>query len=157
MPPGFGGIDYRPTQQLFISGTAAMLAGGSFDIANYRSQNPNLKMDFIAPPAAKAGDRASVTMFFDGGYAVNAKSANKEAALKLVRYMGTKEFGDKFSALLGNISPIKGVAHRRSDAGPGGEAERDSAPHIMVVYFRFQEPTGSKLLQAAVQKMMAGR
>ena len=67
-------------------------------------------MDFIAPPAAKAADPAQATVFFDGGYAVNAASPNKEAALKLVNWMGTKEFGDKFTELLGNISPIKGVA-----------------------------------------------
>ena len=56
MPPGFEGIDYETAGQLFISGKAAMLAGGSFDIATYRSQNPALNMDFVAPPTAKAGD-----------------------------------------------------------------------------------------------------
>ena len=44
-------------------GTAAMFAGGSFEIANFRTQNPNLKMDFIAPPAAKAGDARLVTLY----------------------------------------------------------------------------------------------
>ena len=34
-------------QQLFLSGRAAMFAGGSFEIANFRKQNPKLDLDFI--------------------------------------------------------------------------------------------------------------
>ncbi|MBA1141800.1 extracellular solute-binding protein [Mesorhizobium neociceri] len=156
MPPGFEGIDYETAGQLFITGKAAMLAGGSFDIATYRTQNPAINMDFIAPPTAKAGDTPQVTKFFDGGYAVNAKSANKEAALKLVNWMGTKEFGDKFSALLGNISPIKGVVIKDELLAHVAKLNETAMPHINVVYFRFEKPTGSELLQGDITKMMSG-
>jgi raffinose/stachyose/melibiose transport system substrate-binding protein len=157
MPSGFGGIDYPTMQQLFISGRAAMFAGGSYEIANFRRQNPALKMEFHAPPAAKAGGPRPVSLYFDGGYAVNGKSEKKDAALKLVRYMGTKEFGDKFSELLGNISPIKGVAAADPMLAQVAKLNESSAPYVMVTYFRFQDPTGSTLLQAAVQKMMNGQ
>jgi raffinose/stachyose/melibiose transport system substrate-binding protein len=157
MPTGFGGIDYPTSQQLFVSGRAAMFAGGSYEIANFRRQNPNLKMEFHAPPAAKAGAPRLVSLYFDGGYAINAKSDKKDAALKLVRYMATKEFGDKFSELLGNISPIKGVAATDPMLARVAELNASSAPYIMVTYFRFQEPTGSTLLQQGVQKMMNGQ
>jgi|AraplaMF_Cvi_mMS_1032046.scaffolds.fasta_scaffold00034_43 raffinose/stachyose/melibiose transport system substrate-binding protein len=156
MSPGFEGIDYDTAGQLFVSGRAAMLAGGSFDIATYKSQNPQLKMDFIAPPAAKAGDIPQATKFFDGGYAVNAASPNKEAALKLVAWMGTKEFGDKFTALLGNISPIKGVEVKDPLLAEVAKLNETAMPHINVVYFRFQKPTGSELLQTDITKMMSG-
>ncbi|WP_027054832.1 extracellular solute-binding protein [Mesorhizobium erdmanii] len=156
MPPGFEGIDYDTAGQLFISGKAAMLAGGSFDIASYRTQNPAINMDFVAPPMAKAGDVPQVTKFFDGGYAVNAKSANKAAALKLVNWMGTKEFGDKFSALLGNISPIKGVVIKDELLAHVAKLNETAMPHINVVYFRFEKPTGSELLQGDITKMMSG-
>jgi raffinose/stachyose/melibiose transport system substrate-binding protein len=157
MPTGFGGIDYPTSQQLFVSGRAAMFAGGSYEVANFRRQNPNLKMEFHAPPAAKAGAPRLVSLYFDGGYAINAKSDKKDAALKLVRYMATKEFGDKFSELLGNISPIKGVASTDPMLARVAELNASSAPYIMVTYFRFQEPTGSTLLQQSVQKMMNGQ
>jgi raffinose/stachyose/melibiose transport system substrate-binding protein len=133
-----------------------MLAGGSFDIASYRTQNPAINMDFVAPPMAKAGDVPQVTKFFDGGYAVNAKSPNKEAALKLVNWMGTKEFGDKFSALLGNISPIKGVVIKDELLAHVSKLNETAMPHINVVYFRFEKPTGSELLQGDITKMMSG-
>ncbi len=156
MPPGFTGIDYPTAQQLFLSGRAAMFAGGSFEIANFRKQNPKLDMTFIAPPAPQAGAPRLVSKFFDGGYAVNAKSSNQADALKLVRWMGTKQFGDRFSALLGNISPIKGVTIADPMLAEVAKLNETSAPYITAVYFRYDSPTGSELLQAGIQKMMAG-
>ncbi|MCX7377521.1 MAG: extracellular solute-binding protein [Alphaproteobacteria bacterium] len=156
MPPGFTGIDYPTAQQLFLSGRAAMFAGGSFEIANFRKQNPKLDMTFIAPPAPQVGAPRLVSKFFDGGYAVNAKSSNQADALKLVRWMGTKQFGDRFSALLGNISPIKGVTIADPMLAEVAKLNETSAPYITAVYFRYDSPTGSELLQAGIQKMMAG-
>ena len=156
MPPGFTGIDYPTAQQLFLSGRAAMFAGGSFEIANFRKQNPKLDMTFIPPPAPAAGAPRLVSKFFDGGYAVNAKSSNQADALKLVRWMGTKQFGDRFSALLGNISPIKGVTIADPMLAEVAKLNETSAPYITAVYFRYDSPTGSELLQAGIQKMMAG-
>ncbi|GLS23595.1 ABC transporter substrate-binding protein [Labrys miyagiensis] len=156
MPQGYEGVDYDTAGQLFLTGRAAMLAGGSFDIATYRGENPAINMDFIAPPSAKAGDTPEVTKFYDGGYAVNAASPNKEAALKLVDYMGTKAFGDKLVSLLGNISPIKGVEVKDPLLSEVAMLNQTAMPHINVVYFRFQKPTGSELLQGDITKMMAG-
>jgi raffinose/stachyose/melibiose transport system substrate-binding protein len=156
LPPGFSGIDYPTMQQLFLSGRAAMFAGGSFEIANFRRQAPNLPMEFIAPPAPAAGQKQLVSLFYDGGYAINAKTGNQADALKLVRFMATKPFGDKFSALLGNISPIRGVEISDPLLARVATLNRDSVPYIMAVHFRFNDPTGSTLLQGAIQKMMAG-
>jgi raffinose/stachyose/melibiose transport system substrate-binding protein len=156
MPPGFTGIDYPTMQQLFLSGRAAMFVGGSFEIANFRRQNANLPMEFMAPPAPTAGAPRLVPVFYDGGYAVNAKSTNQADALKLVRFMGTKAFGDRFSALLGNISPIKGVTITDPLLAEVARLNETSAPYIMAVHFRFESPTGSELLQSGIQRMMAG-
>lgn len=156
LPPGFTGIDYPTAQQLFLSGRAAMFAGGSFEIANFRKQNPRIDMSFIAPPAPTAGAPRLVSKFYDGGYAVNAKSTNQADALKLVRFMGTKAFGDRFSALLGNISPIKGVTITDPLLAEVARLNETSAPYIMAVHFRFESPTGSELLQSGIQRMMAG-
>jgi raffinose/stachyose/melibiose transport system substrate-binding protein len=156
LPPGSTGIDYATAQQLFLSGRAAMFAGGSFEIANFRKQNPKIDMDFLAPPAPKPGAPRPVSKFFDGGYAVNAKSANQADALKLVRWMGTPAFGTKFSALLGNISPIQGVTNPDPLLAKVAEMNKASLPYIMAVYFRYETPTGSELLQSGVQKMWAG-
>jgi raffinose/stachyose/melibiose transport system substrate-binding protein len=70
--------------------------------------------------------------------------------------MGTKEFGDKFSALLGNISPIKGVIIKDELLSHVAKLNETAMPHINVVYFRFEKPTGSELLQGDITKMMSG-
>jgi raffinose/stachyose/melibiose transport system substrate-binding protein len=156
MPQGFTGIDYPTGQQLFLSGRAAIFAGGSFEIANFRKQNPKINMDFVAPVAATKGGPRYVAKFFDGGYAVNTKSPNQADALKLVRFMGTKAYGDKFAALLGNISPIKGVTLEDPLLSKVAQLNAVSIPYIMAVHFRFDTPTGSELLSGGVQKMFAG-
>lgn len=156
LPPGFTGIDYPTMQQLFLAGRAAMFFGGSFEIANFRKQNPNLKLDFVAPPSATAGGARLVSLFYDGGYAVNAKSTKKDAALRLVRHMATPEFGTRFSTLLGNISPIKGAEITDPMLKTVAGLNAVSVPYVMAVHFRFNEPTGSTLLQQSVQKMMGG-
>lgn len=155
MPTGFTGIDYPTMQQLFLSGRAAMFIGGSYEISNFRRQNPKLQMAFVAPPAP-AGKSQVVPMFFDGGYSVNSKSANKDDALKLVRYMATPEFGNRFTELLSNISPIKGVEIKDPLLAQVAKLNETSVPYLMLVHFRYNEPTGSSLLQGAIQRMMSG-
>lgn len=156
LPNGFTGVDYPTSQQLFLSGRAAMFAGGSFEISNFRRQNANLPMEFIAPPAPAAGQPGLVSLFFDGGYAVNARTGNRDDALKLVRFMATPEFGNRLTALLGNISPIRGVQVQDPMLARVAQLNQNSWPYIMAVYFRYDSPTGSELLQGAVQRMMAG-
>jgi raffinose/stachyose/melibiose transport system substrate-binding protein len=144
-------------QQLFISGRAAMFAGGSYEIANFRKQNPNLKMEFNAPPAAKAGGPRLVTLYFDGGYAVNAKSEKKDAALKFVRFLATPEYGTAFTNTLKNLSPIKGIKIEDPITQDVAKLAENSMSYLMLVRFRYQEPSGSVLLQSNVQKMLAGQ
>lgn len=156
MPPGFTAVDYPTMQQLFTSGRAAMFFGGSFEIATFRRQNPKIDMDFVAPPSPTAGAARPVSVFYDGGYAINAKSAHEDDAATLLRFMASKPFGDKFTALLGNLSPIPGVVVKDDLLAKVAALDTVSMPYLMLVYFRFDSPTGSELLQNAVQKMMAG-
>ncbi len=156
MPQGFSGVDYPTMQQLFVSGRAAMFLGGSFEIANFRKQNPRINMDFIAPPAPEAGAPRPVSLFYDGGYAINAKSANDADAVTLLRYMAGKPFGDRFTQLLGNLSPIPGVAVEDELLARVAALNAVSLPYLTVVDFRYDSPTGSELLQNAVQRMMSG-
>jgi raffinose/stachyose/melibiose transport system substrate-binding protein len=155
-PPNFTAIDYTTAQQLFTSERAAMFAGGSFEMANFKAQNPNLKMDFIPAPALEKGGPRLVSMYGDGGYAVNAKSPNKAAALKFLQYTATRQFAQKFTDLLKNVSPIKGVIPEDQLVRQVILYNKNSLPYIMYVNFRYDNPTGSALLQPALQKVLAG-
>lgn len=157
LAPSVVGIDYPTSQNLFYSGQAAMFAGGSFEIAPALKANPALKLDMFASPVLKQGDERLVGVFLDGGYAVNARSANKEDALKLARYFASREFGDKFAKNLGNISPIPGVTVTDPLLSKVAELNKSAMSYMFAVHFRYQEPSGSVLLQSGIQKMLAGK
>jgi raffinose/stachyose/melibiose transport system substrate-binding protein len=154
--PNFVGVDYPASQQLFVAGRAAMFAGGSFELANFKKQNPDLKLGVFASPVAKAGDERLVAEFFDGGYAVNAKTDKQDAALKFVSYLATPEFGTAFANTLKNISPIKGAKIEDPLLQRVADLNEHSMSYLMLVHFRYQEPSGSVLIQSNVQKMLAG-
>jgi raffinose/stachyose/melibiose transport system substrate-binding protein len=155
--PNFSGIDYASSQQLFATGSAAMFAGGSYEVAAFQKQNPRLKLGVFASPPTKAGEPPLVAVFYDGGYAVNARTEKKEAALKLVRWLGTPEFGTMLSGTLQNVSPIKGVRAEAPAVQQVMKLNESAMSYLMLVHFRYQEPSGSVLLQAGVQKMLAGQ
>jgi raffinose/stachyose/melibiose transport system substrate-binding protein len=136
---------------------AGMFAGGSFELANFRNQNPDIQLGVFPAPVAKAGDEALVGLYFDGGYAGNAKTQHPEAVRKFLSYLTTPAFGQVFANELGNVSPIPGVTFDNPLLQEVSTLNAHSIPYIMLVHFRYQEPSGSVLLQAAVQKMLAGQ
>ncbi len=156
-PEGFVGLDYPSAQQLFISGLAGMFAGGSFELASFGNQNPDLKMGIFAAPGPKAEDEKLGSIYYDGGYAVNATSKHPEAALKFANYLASLEFGQAFANGLKNISPIPGVTFESELLQEVADLNKTAIPYIMFVHFRYAEPSGSALLQAEIQKMSAGQ
>ena len=156
VPEGFIGIDYPSAQQLFASGLAGMFAGGSFELANFRTQNPEIELGVFPAPVANEGDQHLVGLYFDGGYAGNAKTEHPEAVQKFLSFLASQEFGQVFANSLNNISPIPGVTFDNPLLQEVAELNKNSIPYIMLVHFRYQEPSGSVLLQGAVQKMLAG-
>ena len=66
------------------------------------------------------------------------------------------EFGQMFANDLGNVSVVPGVKFDSPILGEIADINKQAIPYMMLVYFRYQEPSGSVLLQEQVQKMMAG-
>jgi raffinose/stachyose/melibiose transport system substrate-binding protein len=156
-PDGFIGLDYASSQQLFASGMAGMFVGGSYELSNFKKQNPAIKMGIFAMPGLKAGDEKLVAQYFDGGYAVNAKTTKKEAALKFVNFLASQEFGQMFADDLNNISAVPGVNFKDPLLAEVAELNKHSIPYIMLVHFRYGEPSGSVLLQGEIQKLFGGK
>jgi len=155
-PDSFTGIDYASSQQLFTSGLAGMFAGGSFEIANFMSQNPDLNIGVFPAPPVEPDTQPLVSVFYDGGYAVNARTEHPEAAAEFMNFVASQKFAQEFANGLGNISPVPGVEFESDLLGEVAELNQNSIPYIMLVDFRYEEPSGSVLLQQEVQKMMAG-
>lgn len=157
LAPNFSGVDYASAQQLFVAGRAAMFAGGSFELANFRHQNPKLKLDVFAAPGAASGDPSLVAVYYDGGYAINAKTPKQAAATAFLRYLASVPYATEFANTLQNISPADGVKLDDPLLAKVAGLDKTSIPYLMLTDFRFHEPNGSVLLQAGVQKMLAGQ
>jgi raffinose/stachyose/melibiose transport system substrate-binding protein len=155
-PDGFIGLDYPSAQQLFASGMAGMFIGGSYELANFKTQNPDIEMGVFAAPGETAEDDKLVGLYFDGGYAVNAATPNKDAAITFVNYLASQEFGQAFANTLNNISTIPGVTFDNPLLAEVNELNQSSIPYLMLAHFRYGEPSGSVLIQGEMQKLFAG-
>lgn len=156
LAPQHQGVDYPTAQNLFVNEMAAMFAGGSWEIANFRRLNPDLNFGVMAPPAAEVGQPQLVSWFLDGGYAVNANTPHQEEAVKFVNFLASQEFVQQLTDLLAILSPIPGVVPGDPLLAKIAEFNQNSTPYIMLVGFRYQEPTGSVLLQERLPGMFAG-
>jgi raffinose/stachyose/melibiose transport system substrate-binding protein len=156
MPQGFMGVDYATMQQLFLNEQAAMFIGGSWEIGFFKAQNKNLDFSVFAAPPQRADQIPWVSSFADGNYGINAKTSYMEAALKFIRFTATQEFGQMFTDLLAQASPVPGVVIKDPVLQQVQAMNRKATPYIMLVGFRWQAPTGSTLLQSALQGMLAG-
>ena len=156
MPQGFMGVDYATMQQLFLNEQAAMFIGGSWEIGFFKAQNKNLDFSVFAAPPQRADQIPWVSSFADGNYGINAKTPYMEAALKFIRFTATTEFGQMFTDLLAQASPVPGVVIKDPVLQQVQAMNRKATPYIMLVGFRWQAPTGSTLLQSALQGMLAG-
>jgi raffinose/stachyose/melibiose transport system substrate-binding protein len=157
MPQGFMGVDYATMQQLFINEQAAMFIGGAFEIGFFKDQNKNLDFDVFPGPPAKADQVPWVSSYADGNYGINAKTPYMDAAVKFIRFTATQEFGQMFTDLVKQMSPVPGVTVKDPILQHVQAMNRKATPYIMLVGFRWQTPTGSTLLQSALQAMMGGQ
>ena len=80
-----------------------------------------------------------------------------EQALKFIRFTATREFGQMLTDMLAQNSAVPGVVIKDPVLKHVQEMNRKATPYIMLVGFRWQAPTGSTLLQNALQAMMAGQ
>jgi raffinose/stachyose/melibiose transport system substrate-binding protein len=157
-PDNFMGLSANDGMSLFFAEKAAMYIGGSFDLEPIRSQNANLDLGFFPVPPAKAGGTPTVTTWVDGSFGVNAKSANKDAALKFLDYMTTKDFGQLFADTFGRVAAVQGV--EPSDPIVKQMADADNkygTPYMMVVDFNSGTPTTKSTLENELQGMYLGK
>ena len=133
-----------------------MFVGGSYELATFKAQNPDIDLGVFAAPGRAAEDDKLVGLYFDGGYAANAAGANKDAAIKFLNYLASLEFGQAFANTLNNISTIPGVTFDNPLLAEVNELNQSSIPYLMLAHFRYGEPSGSVLIQGEMQKLFSG-
>ena len=81
---GFVSADYASSNELFIQGQAAMLFAGSWFSGSLMDADFTVKT--CVPPMNAAGAPQATVVSTETGWAVNAKSANLDAAMELMDY-----------------------------------------------------------------------
>lgn len=159
MPKDVVGVSYTDAQVLFTNEQAAMFPGGSFELAFFQKQNPELELGVFQVPV-RGGSASSTPVspaYADGNWAINAKSPKQEASLKLLQWMGTKEFGQKVADELKQFSPVEGVSFNDPVMKEIWDLyQANSAPYTLLVDFRYGTPSGTDLMGSGVQELFLG-
>lgn len=157
MPNMFEGVAYTDAQSSFINEMSAHFLGGSFEAGYFKTENPDLDFDIFAVPGKTESDPAYVSVYADMNFSVAATSTKQEAALKFVKFLATPEFGAQMVSDLAMVSDVPGVDVSSSPfISKVLELQKNNTPYLFLVGFRYNQPTGSSLFQAAAQGMFTG-
>ena len=157
MPPMFYGVEYTDSQVSFANGIGAHFIGGAFEAANFLALNPDINFDIFAVPGDNPGDPAYVSTWIDMNFSINVATQHQEAALQLLRFLASQEFGQAVVNELSMISSVPGVDVTGNPyIARVIELQRNTTPNIFLVGFRFESPTGSAIFQPAVAEMLIG-
>lgn len=157
MPTNATAVSYDSSRQLFYSGRAAYFMGGIFELAYFKTNNAKLNVDFFGMPPLTAGGKTYVSSWADGGFAYNAKTPYKKEALAFINYVASKKFGQAFSDTVKQFSTVPGVTILDQTLWKAQRATRaGGTPYLMLVGFRYKNPTGSSILQTGLPNMLNG-
>ena len=158
MPQNQMGVGENESRTLFAAGGAAYYMTGTWNIDTIKDLNPKADFGIMPAPPLVAGGPSYVSTFADGNYAINAKSPKRDAALKFLNYLASRDFGQKFTQELLQTSAVPGV--KATDpllASYGEQTSKFGTPFLMLVGFRYQNPNGSVMLRDGMQKVMQGQ
>lgn len=120
------GIDHDQALEQFATGQAAMFCSGPWDLETIQSKNPDLVIDMMP----FYGTEASDGWLIGGpgcGFAVNANSKNKEAAMKVVEALSTVEGqAALWENNQGGSSYLEGASFELPEVYAGASKARDA-------------------------------
>jgi raffinose/stachyose/melibiose transport system substrate-binding protein len=98
-------INVRASQELFLTGKAAMLMDGSWEIPYFEQKQPHFKWSVFAVPAP-AGQPQYVTYHPDFAIGLNKNSPHKEEAMLFLTWLTQPETVKLFSDKLPGFFPL---------------------------------------------------
>lgn len=152
----FMSVSYTDMQQLFINEMACHFIGGDFEIGYFTSQNPDLDLGMFAAPVARRGDPRYVSVWSDGAWGLSSDSENQDAGVKFLEFLSRTESQQYLTESLKVLTGAPGVQSTDPLLAELLEMRETTTPYIHLVGFRYEQPTGSALLQSALQGMFSG-
>lgn len=159
LDPSAVGIDTTGAELQFTTGQAAQYSAGSFDLINVESAAPEMEVGVyqVPPPLNAVLDHPVTPGYADGSFGINSKSENQEEATALLNWMASQEFGQLISDKLATFSPISGVTYENPVMQEMWDMfEENPASYLLLVNFRYGDPTGTDVLGVELQKVLLG-
>lgn len=153
----------KDARTLFATGQTAMIIDGIWAVETYYLKtNPNIKLGSFLAPAAKAGDPVRLYPYVDGGYAVNANSKVKAAALKVASFTASDEFAQMYADAFAEIPGNKNVKFPETKPMLKKAVEQKNAVGLKTLFrirspFDAGAPDISTSLGANLQGMLSGK
>ncbi len=94
----------------FAFGQAAMVFYGIWEVNTWKELNPDFNVGYFPVPPAKSSIDPAVYVYMDGSYGLNATAKERDAALKVLQFTATPEYGTIFAEDRGEITAVKGVS-----------------------------------------------
>jgi raffinose/stachyose/melibiose transport system substrate-binding protein len=107
------GVDYNGIVDLFAKGDVGMMYMGTWPLADIQKKNPDLYNTGIGYfPYPFSNDESLNKLEFnpDASLAVGSNSQHKDAALKFLAFMASKEGGDSWVKNINSLSYVKGAS-----------------------------------------------
>lgn len=156
MPDMYQGIGYEDMRNSFVNEEALHFIGGSYEAAFLNSSNPELKYG-IFPIPAEEGKPALVSVYADSNFSMSKSGKHQAEALKFLSFLASKEFGEKIAKELKMVSSVPGIdVSTEPFIQEVLKLQENSSSFLFLVGFRYEQPTGSSLLQSTAQSMMVG-
>lgn len=143
----------------FTSGQAAQWPGGSFDLPTFQESAPDTEWGAYSVPPAPGSvlDQAVTPGYADGSFGINASSDQQDAAADLLRWMTTTEFGQLVADEVDQFSAVPGVSYSDPLMQEMNEQYQENpAPYLLLVDFRYGDPTGTDVLGPDIQALFLG-
>lgn len=103
------GTDWNKATEMLATGKVAMIINGTWTVDAARSKKSDVNLGLFAFPWSDNAADNKFPLKATGGIAVNAKSPNKEMAVKVLEYFSSQEMGKVFQDNKKAISVIKGL------------------------------------------------
>ncbi len=159
LPSGFTALGYSDATTTFASGKAAMLPDGIWNVVGIKKVAPSIDLGiFPVPPNSGSSFKATTTTYVDGSFGASVKSTHPKESLDLLSWMTTKEFGQLYSDVLGQLSAVPGVTPQDPILNEAQQAATDSPnPYLCYSKLNGGTPSCDELVTQNVQQLMLGK
>lgn len=140
---------------LFIQGKAAMLASGSYQLAQNAKQNPELKQALLAPITVSA-DQAKYEGVHTSTFmlGVNSRSKHPEEAKKFLEFLSQPDIASQYANATGQNVTLKDVTYDSAELKIAGEwADKKT---IFQPRFTILNSENQKAVTNSIQAVLGG-